>query len=436
MDLINPPKDVDSATIFAFFSRIQESYKQALLPLFWILLDPARIPPVDDYLAEKWLLIESVIRAIRAIGSGPHWAPNGTPDIQPETRPFRQLWERMRPWVQFLFENRHLLPSIGRSRSTRREVLVTFFQLSFCLFVKDMHTAYGKPGFYEILFYTWRLSFSDPLLVHRVIVMFLPGDDLSQAQLDDALAGAGGTLDDLARTFAQAFHLYAQRVDGDSARPDRFADREAIVAAGRAIQSIDSLTVSDPRRGSGLFIDALLQRVKVGDLVRLFAHCAAIAKHPPNAFSKQYWVSWDSSFSVLVIISEWLILTSRPRLITALKQGFLTSLTAFCCRRPLSSDGYRSIGIVIENVLQPSTAMRTVNEALLPALHLCEPLSSASSFRALPIADGWDKLMAMSQFGASAFAGPSVLGIEEHEPDLLEACSNPEVPFLSAGISV
>ncbi|KAJ7055522.1 hypothetical protein C8F01DRAFT_1258408 [Mycena amicta] len=92
---------------FAILAEVASGYQSSMLPLYWIILYPSRIPSaaeLDDPspFSGHTILLQAVIFALLGV----HQGSLGNPDREQ----YRDIWSRLYPWIQFLQAHYDLLP--------------------------------------------------------------------------------------------------------------------------------------------------------------------------------------------------------------------------------------------------------------------------------------------------------------------------------------
>ncbi|KAJ7095062.1 hypothetical protein C8R44DRAFT_890182 [Mycena epipterygia] len=181
-----------------------DSHKILFLPVFYAILDPARIPTPAD--------LESLQPDTRASVTCASLALEVIFDIiDPVSKKYEEpddvgptLWSRIWPWIFFMHEYREYL---GASSIFRKPEAYT----RFLLFLADIYDPQpvrdiisATPGVRVLLATTWTLLPKSSGEAYEICLWFLVGivgslaftDPLHFAEMVD---GVGGTLDDLAR---------------------------------------------------------------------------------------------------------------------------------------------------------------------------------------------------------------------------------------------
>ncbi|KAJ7048641.1 hypothetical protein C8F01DRAFT_1266772 [Mycena amicta] len=419
--------DQQTAYNFGFITRVpeREEIRVHMLPLYWTLLDPARIPSADDLLVQRDLLFQSVLSALAGISAGPHYIRDATPEIEAVLFPYREIWERVWLWIQFIVENHAILPSVCRTRGVEKLLLVRFLQLSSVIFRKDPHTVRNKPGVLVVLFRGLKLALRDEKQHVPVFTTVLLPEKFTTDQVNDIVAGSGGTMDSVAVVFTHFFSYCAKRLDG-APHHHRTQDRdliklviETITAINMALAPVDGLyNFANP----GPFYEVLIPRLCTRTLAGILREWADMASIENPNFNKDDLLQWERALSALIGLMTIATVSSRASLNSALRHKMLLSLIN-CCNRPVSAQIGDAITALLKEVLQPCSLLSSTNALLLTALRDAElhGLTPSPQVRSLPFFPEWLKLSQMTAVHNVGLLRPSSPALSEP----VAACDNP-----------
>ncbi|KAJ7051280.1 hypothetical protein C8F01DRAFT_1091492, partial [Mycena amicta] len=179
-----------------------------LRPAFWTLLDPACLPTP--------LALDSPSTQTRSIVHAAHIGIAGV--YRDQTLSFLKLaqnapahqsiWPRLWAWVEFL----HRFSALVLPGISQQELLLDFvgYTSRTLGYRKCQKIAWETPGFFSILLHTWNILPDLPVEGQRRLVDYLdlnpPVEKVTLAYIDELVAGAGGTIDHLARMLQRQLH--------------------------------------------------------------------------------------------------------------------------------------------------------------------------------------------------------------------------------------
>ncbi|KAJ7055490.1 hypothetical protein C8F01DRAFT_1158429 [Mycena amicta] len=381
-----------------------------MLPVYWIILDPSRIPSVaelDDPSPSSGctILLQAVILALLGVYQGSRG--------NPEREQYRDIWRRLHPWIQFLQAHYDLLPRACHEHS-EGTLLMSFLNISAYVFLEELDTLHKVPGIMHLVFRAWRLALrpnGDGLRIADLssLGIQLPKSKLGRAELDDVISGSGGTLDAVAAIMATHVHCLVQKLSCPASSADREdylrilgCMRPAMEAVANAVSSLSSSESS-----AVPFMVILGRRLSVSTLTSGFRHLARITASndlpdEPGMISMGVEMGAYALSGILYHYA----LTNRAHLSAALQRGFLRSLAA-CCQRKLSALMSSNMEHLITQVLQPCTLFSSVNRNLLEALATAHEFTSTPTFRASEFIQHWDVLLEMATTHSHAFDSSS-----------------------------
>ncbi|KAJ7055495.1 hypothetical protein C8F01DRAFT_1158438 [Mycena amicta] len=384
-----------------------------MLPLYWIILDPSRIPSAAelDDLSSPFSGCTILLQAVMLALLGVHQGTLGNP----EKEQYRDIWSRLYPWIQFLQAHYDLLPWACHEHS-EKTLLMSFLNISAYIFLEELDTLHKVPGIMHLVFRAWRLALGpngDALRLSDLtsLGVQLPTGEpkLGRAGLDDVISGSGGTLDAVAAIMATHVQCLVQKLNGPASSADREnylkilgcmrSAMEAVADAVSSLCSSESSAVS--------FMVILERRLSVNTLtngLRQLARIAASNDLLEEPGMESIGVEM-ATYGLSGIIYHY-TLTSRVHLSTALQHGFLRSLAA-CCQRKLSALLSSDIQELITQVLQPCTMFSSLNRNLLEALAAAHEFASTPAFRASEFIQHWDVLVEMATTHSHAFDSSS-----------------------------
>ncbi|KAJ7061816.1 hypothetical protein C8F01DRAFT_146271 [Mycena amicta] len=280
-----------------------------------------------------------------------------------------------------------------------RSYLTPFIMFTPLAFFTDRQVVLKKPGFLFVLVRAWRLVVQDRVFGFTFMEELIPSA-LDGNQLEEVIAGAGGTLDSMARLIALHIKICLRRLDGCSSDPDLRRDltviRHVLVLATRIDQAV---VAREPTLGTasgdhGPFVTLLCRRLCARDMTALIRKLGFLAlnpllDHPSHGVLRAHWE--EALLMVLPFLWSMLV-QSRAKLLVALKSDVLLGL-ASCLQREISEPVvYKHIKLLLNDVLQPYTFLSSANPAIRMALAAAAPLASSPTFRQSPSSFEWDIL--------------------------------------------
>ncbi|KAK7063735.1 hypothetical protein R3P38DRAFT_2593496 [Favolaschia claudopus] len=165
-----------------------------LLPVFYLFLDPSRIPTIDELESPSELIVRDCTAALLAL--------NAIITSFPPRKTCPDLWPRVWPWFQFISTYHPLLHDITALITDEKQFYGGF--MTFCYDMCDdsanRKLITSTPGCPFIAVRAWtmfsrRKDFHESQSVLAMVQDFLFRGD---ASLDELLEGAGGSITDLA----------------------------------------------------------------------------------------------------------------------------------------------------------------------------------------------------------------------------------------------
>ncbi|KAJ7051096.1 hypothetical protein C8F01DRAFT_671788 [Mycena amicta] len=206
---------------FSLYAR-NTSWK-SVLPVYWQLLDPGRIPPaasLEDALAPEWPHSARLTAALGAIKTlllhlqqrDPRPARASTSSVE------YALWNRLFPWMCFFQQYDPALP-LGCRASPELGIFLPFLHFTVAVFQpvgRELNDLYSRaPGLAKLVFHIWSLIVEDrgkeDELGYHALTVLLP-QELTPAVASEAIEGVGGTLEDVATLISKHIRVFAPRI--------------------------------------------------------------------------------------------------------------------------------------------------------------------------------------------------------------------------------
>ncbi|KAK7002292.1 hypothetical protein R3P38DRAFT_3042268 [Favolaschia claudopus] len=339
-------------TLEGLSAAIEQSFKAVLrgsfeindfLPAFYVLIDPARIPPIaaleslnsDD---DTWCILWGAVLSLQGIvGSCP------------SSGSFSELWPRMVPWSHFLFTYEGFLTTTMHLNPLDK-LWVTF--MGFCATMCDRRhnksLLLSTPDCCVLAYRAWRRISDDNDFVNHDITLWMIHEIIAYGDLspplDDVLEGISGTLADLACLIMRQCEVGVRLAD---AEPSLQTDKISVMEyAFRIVARIDRIEVGSKKILSYPLCFALLP---LGFMKTLIVTILGLCTVPPPCKFLEYCLV------LLVAIFE--TDNNRDNLRIAIKQGLLDALLTVSRRGAdlLSDVLHRCLRWLVLDFLAPST---------------------------------------------------------------------------------
>ncbi|KAK7006341.1 hypothetical protein R3P38DRAFT_3037925 [Favolaschia claudopus] len=190
-------------------SDLPTSQTNAFLPVFFHHLDPRLIPPVEALEARDSLASDAISRALFSLNGLAYLF-----DLPLDVGPF--LWPSLWSWIRFLMSYWDYLPKPPANLSAVGVNFITTLGL-FQDHEETWKLISNTPGFRNVMAQIWKLlptvGKSHREAVFRVFSDLIAELDVREpANLDEFIAGAGGSPDDLAKVIIQYMHLLTEGI--------------------------------------------------------------------------------------------------------------------------------------------------------------------------------------------------------------------------------
>ncbi|KAF7293916.1 MYND-type domain-containing protein [Mycena chlorophos] len=408
VDLQNP-KPSNRFSDFAILGTLGKSgdidtgrtHQEYLLPVYWRLLEPRLIPTAADLDAETprcGFLLKAAALSIIGVQEASRNFSNSNPH-----EPFRLLWDRIWPWMRFIHSHYSSMPDSCRAFSEER-LLFTF--LNFACFVHGNGTAtfLRTPGITHMVFRAWaimiRLPDSEKDHGDMVSISLLLSiyDEFTKTQLDEALAGCGGTLEAVAR-------LVASQVDQTQRQLERRARARHLSSLLEHSLSMLGAAAAPVAAFVRLreFPHILGRRVPAKLLVKVLTGLEPLYNELDSS-NETLAAGVELSFYATINILTEMITANRVHLYSALESGFITALAALC--QGQSNHDIHPMPRFIKGILQPCTLFSRFAGPLQLAVAAADSLVKTPEFRASKFIDDWDVFVEMAIINGNAFSAP------------------------------
>ncbi|KAF7325080.1 MYND-type domain-containing protein [Mycena kentingensis (nom. inval.)] len=393
----------------AFLLAATPKQSRELFPLFYALLDPLRIPAAAELVAPSPTLLR-VIAITRDAITSLYKAPivDDAPNMPDATLdPYRAIWERLWPWVQFLRDNLASLPAQDHSDS-ELDLLTRFIQFSGFVFggIHQRQLVMEEPGFLFVVFRAWSLAMEDTTqhVIRSFAVFFPQPHQLNGVQLEEVISATGGSLDTLGRLFARFLTICATRI----LESDRHGDVQVLGALFGTLSAVDNalgrrtgiICVSNPGRFS-----ELVAHLWNGPTLVAVLHALTLLATGPRGVGG----GWQHAVAGVILQIALVGYASRRRLRTMLAHDLLADLAAISQHRLEETTSTHMFGL-LRHVLCPCTLFRRTSVAISEALHqqtVTAALTTPALRRNERISESWNILVEMACVHARFFKRPA-----------------------------
>ncbi|KAF7306215.1 hypothetical protein MIND_00412000 [Mycena indigotica] len=386
-----------------------------LLPLYWIFLDPARIPPptalespspLEGFaLHAAFLALSGSAKAMEVQRRLDHaqWFHGDQVQL-----PYRELWPRLWRWACFVQQNWALIPASYCHKHSCNESSIIASLLRFTVTAFNIHSpndanfAIREPGFLRVVFRHWslRLAQSSDRIPEDLDLScaFL---NLPRGSLDEIISGVGGSLNDVARLFASHIRIYAKELERRPLRA-RWSPADRVFTQIRGtIGSINNLVPghapeSATRAQPGPFIEIFLSYLNPRTLVRM-AH--RLVAYDTSRYTSGEIYGWGTVMRDAIFILGLLLIRSRRSVRIALRHELISVLVRASSR----DDGRKpesvadAVNDIIKEVLCPATLFSSINQLLQTSFADIHQLLSSTQFLNSPSQKYSSQLLDMVQ---------------------------------------
>ncbi|KAJ7744733.1 hypothetical protein DFH07DRAFT_834222 [Mycena maculata] len=315
------------------------------LPLYYRLLDPARIPTgaeLDassaDIIRANDIAVDMAMLSLEAIFA-----------IQPPLQTGADLWLRLFAWVQFVQMFRDLLSAGFKADIPSEEALLlgfVTFSRDICEHGQNKLMITSTAGFKSIAVRAWRclVNNQDISLLEDALYNSLPFIAIAPSLAHEIIDGAGGTIDDLATLVVRHFDLVL--VEG----PDTPLSRPRLGLIHYALEiwaHVDGMGVylQGARESPQRLTLALIARGIVRPLTRVFCLVSSSADPDSARVIEQ----------CLILLGALFLTRDGYRVLRfALQSGLLHALLC-SSQRVLSANAFQGLGFLLADILAPAT---------------------------------------------------------------------------------
>ncbi|KAF7327002.1 hypothetical protein MKEN_00275000 [Mycena kentingensis (nom. inval.)] len=338
-----------SAAASDFDTLVDHFESPGILPLYWTLLDPARIP--SSPCAGDILPLKGATFAMHGLSI----IAGETVDVPGVTAArlvdrYRLLWQRLFYWIGFIQDNYTDLSYSFRSAEAEPPLLAEFCKCTIFLYTPgEQHLLRAHVGFYRVIFRAWRV------LVDTREIWFIN---------DDAVAGAGGCIDSLAVLWVDHLQLFQKLLRSkDEVHNERlFA---AIYTVVRVVGLISVIAdASSARGGPAAFFYAVFDRLRPSFFLSLIRDLAApktaILRETPDGRPH-----WQSMVAGILLLLKSFLLSKTSRLRAAIRHGLLATLLETLRAAPMQSPTiHEGFVALLSDALRPATLCSSLNALL------------------------------------------------------------------------
>nr|GAT50714.1 predicted protein [Mycena chlorophos] len=375
------------------------THQEYLLPVYWRLLDAHAIPTAIDLDAETprcGFLLKAAALSIIGVQEASRNFSNSD-----SNEPFRLLWDRIWPWVRFIHSHYASLPDSCRAFSEER-LLFAFLNFSWFVHGNGTATFLRTPEITHMVFRAWALMIrlpdsqkdhGDMVSLSLLLSIY---DEFTKAQLDEALAGCGGTLEAVARLVASQVDQTKRQLERRARHPSSLMEHSLSMLGAAAAPVAAFVRLRE-------FPHILGRRVPPKLLVDVLTGLEPLYNELDSS-NETLAAGVELSFYAAMHILTEMITANRAHLYTALESGLITALVALC--QGQSAHDIHPMPRFIKGILQPCTLFSRSAGPLQLAIAAADSLVKTPAFRASKFIDDWDVFVEMAIINGNAFRGP------------------------------
>ncbi|KAJ7441532.1 hypothetical protein B0H11DRAFT_2204795 [Mycena galericulata] len=363
---------LDMERFASFMEKHPEHRLFDLLPVYYVFLDPARIPSatlLESSSHDTLCTVETALLSIEAM-----FAIDSPPEAGAD------LWPRLWTWIQFVQLFREFLGALEFQLPTEEELYVGFltFSREMSEYAPNEKMITSTPGFQSFVVRAWACLLQPDDVTHQESALYHVFLFLKPTLVEEIIDGAGGNIDDVAKLIMGQLALIAP--DGKAPPPE--------VKIAVLHQLIDLITIVDDTYNETTAVDgrparplsmALISRGFIKELTNVALVCTT-----PSEVTRRNTL--ERCLNLLGFIL--LIPSGYRKLGDAIQSGLLHVIVAGAQRTSGDTETY-GLRMILEHILAPATVYYYVLSDLGTAYFAVAEDITATSFRSSDTYGSW-----------------------------------------------